>query len=266
MRSPHSEAESATPVIPQIRLTVLGGFEIRDVEGRPLHLHCKKAAAMLSYLAVCGGRAQTRDKLAGLLWEDADAHRAYNSLRQAVFLANEACRELAAQPLICQRDTIAINKECLASDVWDFERGTAEGSPQALERAVECYRGDLLDGFSIDGFSFTEWLTIERERLHQAALDVCASLLAHHLAENAVTCALRVAQRKLRIDPMDEATHRSLIAIYAAQGRTAMAVRQYQMCRQILAREMGIEPDVETRCLVEDIARHRLAHRTVRGQ
>lgn len=254
-------AEPATPQVPQIRLTVLGGFEIRDLQRRPLRLRCKKAAAILAYLCACGALAQSRDKLAGLFWEDADTHRAYNSLRQAVFLVNEACRGLAAQPLICQRDTLAINKECVATDLWDFKTSIAEGSPQSLERAVEYYRGDLLDGFGIDSLAFTEWLTVERERLRQAALDGCASLLAHHLAEDATACALRVAQRKLTIDPLDEATHRSLIAIYAAEGRTAIAVRQYHACRRILARELGIDPDIETIRLVEDIARRRLDRR-----
>ena len=171
---------------------------------------------------------------------------------------NEACRGLAAQPLICQRDTLAINKDCVAADLWDFKTSIGEGSLKSLERAVECYRGNLLDGFGIDSLAFTDWLTIERERLRQSALDICASLLAHHLAEDATACALRVAQRKLTIDPLDEATHRSLIAIYAAEGRTAIAVRQYHACRRILARELGIEPDVETKRLLQEIARRRL--------
>ena len=133
-----------------------------------------------------------------------------------------------------------------------------EGSPQALEHAVECYRGHLLDGFGIDSLAFTEWLTIERERLRQAALDSCASLLSQHRAKEATGCALRVAQRKLTIDPLDEMTHRTLIGLYAAEGRSAMAVRQYQACRNILARELGIEPDGETKRLIEEIARRRL--------
>jgi DNA-binding SARP family transcriptional activator len=175
-----------------------------------------------------------------------------------VFLLTTACRAVAAQPLICRRDTIAINKECVAADVWDFATNVREGSTPALARAVECYRGDLLDGLSIDSLAFIEWLTIERERLRQSVLDVCARLLTQHLAQKSTACALRVAQRKLTIDPLDEETHRALMELYAAEGRTAMAVRQYQTCRKILARELGIEPDIETKRLVEEIARHRL--------
>lgn len=261
MRAPHLRAEPASPLFPHIRLTVLGGFDISDWHGRPLRLRCKKAAAMLAYLAVCGVIAHTRDQLAGLFWEDADMHHAYNSLRQVIFLVTTACRAVAAQPLICRRDTLAINKECVAADIWEFKTSIAQGSPHALKRAIECYRGDLLDGFSIDNLAFTDWLTIEREGLRQAALDSCESLLAHHLAEDASACALRVAQRKLTIDPLDEATHRALMALYAAEGRTAMAVRQYQACQNILTRELGIQPDVETKRLIEDIARRRLDRR-----
>jgi DNA-binding SARP family transcriptional activator len=209
MRAPHLRAESATPPVPHIRLTVLGGFDISDWQGRPLRLRCKKAAAMLAYLVVCGVIAHTRDQLAGLFWEDADMHHAYNSLRQVIFLVTTACRAVAAHPLICSRDTIAINKECVAADIWEFKTSIGEGSPQALRRAVECYRGDLLDGLSIDSLAFTDWLAIERERLRQSVLDICARLLGQHLAQNSTASALRVAQRKLTIDPLDEATHRA---------------------------------------------------------
>ena len=43
-----------------------------------------------------------------------------------------------------------------------FEQRVAEGTAQALERADELYRGDLLQGFTLNEPLFQEWLVAER--------------------------------------------------------------------------------------------------------
>src|SRR5262249_29174264 len=51
--------------------------------------------------------------------------------------------------------------------------------------------------------------------------------------------------------------HRALMLLYVSLGRHGAALRQYQSCVTVLERELGIEPEPETRALYQDILRRR---------
>lgn len=57
--------------------------------------------------------------------------------------------------------------------------------------------------------------------------------------------------------PVDETAHRALMSVYARKHRYALALRQYQLCREVLNRELGVEPEMETRQLHSDIIKRR---------
>jgi DNA-binding SARP family transcriptional activator len=44
-----------------------------------------------------------------------------------------------------------------------------------------------------------------------------------------------------------------LMQLYAEQGARELAFRQYQLCRDSLKRELDVEPQAETRSLLEAI-------------
>ena len=64
-------------------------------------------------------------------------------------------------------------------DVARFERLVADGRPAALEQVAGLYRGDLLAGLALAERPFEEWLTSERERLHELAIQGLGRLLIH---------------------------------------------------------------------------------------
>jgi DNA-binding SARP family transcriptional activator len=57
----------------------------------------------------------------------------------------------------------------------------------------------------------------------------------------------------LELEPAHEETHRALMQLYAEQGARELAFRQYQLCRDSLKRELDVEPQAETRSLLEAI-------------
>ena len=136
-----------------------------------------------------------------------------------------------------------------------FERRIAEGTPQALEQAAELYRGDLLLGFTLNEPLFEEWLVAERERLREMALEALARLLAHQSKAAGTERAIQTAVRLLGLDPLQEAVHRTLMRLYARQGRRGAALKQYQVCVGVLRRELGTEPEAETRQLYQELLR-----------
>jgi hypothetical protein len=138
------------------------------------------------------------------------------------------------------------------TDLAAFEAAIAEDTPAALERAAGLYRADLLDGFSLRDRDFDDWLTGERERLREHAVQLFLRLL-ERVAATGVEPAIRWALRILAVDPVHEPAHRALMELYAAQGRHAAALRQYEQLRETLARELGTQPESETDALIRRI-------------
>jgi DNA-binding SARP family transcriptional activator len=58
---------------------------------------------------------------------------------------------------------------------------------------------------------------------------------------------------KGQYDPLREDTHRALMRLHSAQGQRALAMRQYEVCRDLLAGELGIVPLEETQTLYAQI-------------
>ena len=218
--------------------------------GDPLALS-SKAQALLAYLAVRPGRRHSRDKLAALLWPNAGDEHARHSLRQTLVTLRRALGTRAI--LVADHRDVALDGSALDVDVVRFEALTAERSSQGRERAVELYQGDLLDGIRVKEPAFDEWLLGERERLRELAKETLSKLLDDQHASGLVEPAIRTAMRILTLDSANEPAHRELMRLFGRQGRRGEALRQYRLCVDALHRELGVEPQAETRRLYREI-------------
>ncbi len=77
--------------------------------------------------------------------------------------------------------------------------------------------------------------------------------MAHQQEAREDAAAVETARRLLRLDATQELAHRSLMRLYALQGRRAEALKQYKECRAALKRELDAQPGQETNQLYEDI-------------
>jgi DNA-binding SARP family transcriptional activator len=238
-----------------VRLSLLGGFEARLDDGPPLAFARTRAQALLAFLALNAGPPHPRDKLAALLWGGASHESARHALRQALLALRQVLPPGGRGPLRVETDTIGLDGAGVTTDVAEFERLVALATPDALAAAADLYRGDLLAGLGEQSLAFEEWLVAERARLHEIALEALARLLAHQTRHDLAEPAIRTAVRLLALDPLQEAVHRTLMRLYARQGRRSAALRQYQVCVSALHRELGVEPEPETRQLYRELVR-----------
>jgi DNA-binding SARP family transcriptional activator/tetratricopeptide (TPR) repeat protein len=236
-------------------VTLLGGFEARLASGVPVRLPTKKGQALLAYLGIRLGQSHARDKLAALLWGDQSVDHARGGLRHALVVLRRALAGADSPIVIADGQTLALDPDRVDVDVASVERLVAEGSPEALAHAARLYRGDLLLGFSVSEPLFEDWLVAERERLRELVLDALARLLAHQTRSSTTERAIQTAVRLLGLDPLQEAVHRTLMQLYARQGRRGAALKQYQVCVGALHRELGTEPEAETRRLYQELLR-----------
>ncbi|HXL77913.1 MAG TPA: BTAD domain-containing putative transcriptional regulator [Candidatus Eisenbacteria bacterium] len=84
------------------------------------------------------------------------------------------------------------------------------------------------------------------------ALDCRAEALS---ANNELVLALTHAREAVRLEPYRESGYRRLMRLLAANGDRGEAVRAYQQCRDLLDKELGVGPSVETESLYNEITR-----------
>jgi DNA-binding SARP family transcriptional activator len=91
---------------------------------------------------------------------------------------------------------------------------------------------------------------------HQAAV-ARHNLATYYLHRRDYANGIRHCKLLLRIDPLQESSHRLLMLMQARSGDRNAALAQYQKCGQILAEELGVEPADETTALYERIRQAR---------
>ena len=237
----------------RFRIALLGGFEVSDPAGLPLKLSTRKAQGLLAYLASRAGVECERDVLAALFWGNRDDDHARNSLRQTLFLLRRMTRLAQPQLLNITNQTVVVDPLTAEVDVRVFEALSRTGDPDALQQASELYRGDLLDGFAVGEAPFEEWLLQERERLREVAVDVLGRLLRGQRSQGRLEAAIRTGRRLLVLEPWQEPVHRTVMRLLIQAGQPGAALRHYQQCEETLRRELGVEPESETRLLSESI-------------
>ncbi|HUT21079.1 MAG TPA: AAA family ATPase, partial [Anaerolineae bacterium] len=249
----------------RLSLSLLGPFQA-TLDGEPISgFKANKVRALLAYLATEAHRhprGHHRHALAGLLWPDKPDRAALASLRNALANLRKAMGDRDATPPYLQitRETIRFDP---ASDHWldvaafqALVETTEADRPdhQRLEEAVGLYRGGLLEGFSVrDSPEFEEWVLVLRERLHWQALEALGALAAYHEGRGAYAKAIACAQRQVALEPWQEGAHRRWMRALALSGQRGAALAQYENCRQVLAEELGVEPEAETVTLYEQI-------------
>ncbi len=199
---------------PCLQLTLLGGFQARVASGARIDLANKKTRGLLAYLALSAGKAQSRERLMGLLWSDRAEPQARNSLRQALAEIGRALGSAEPSPLVKERDRIALDPALVEVDAMALERFARSDKVEELRRAAVLYGGELLEGIGIRDAVFEEWLLVERQRLRNVAATVLKKLLDQEVGEEAIA----TARRLLALDPLQEWAHRALMRLHAEAG------------------------------------------------
>ena len=224
-------------------LRLFGPFEVRDTAGQLLLVKARKNRALLAALALAPSRTQPRTRLTGLLWSERADAQARSSLRQALRGLRSDLGDTAA--LRIDDDSVSLDPRHIVVDALEFQTLAASGDPADLRRADVLYRGDLLADTFIQDPIFDEWLTTERRRLADIANGVIERLCGHESGARRVD----LAKRLVAADPLREAYHRILMEAYLEADEKGLALRQYELCRALLRKELQIAPGEQIEAL-----------------
>jgi len=242
-----------------LQIQLLGGLEFRGRGGQPLALTARKCRALLAFLAMQGGIAQSRERLAALLWEEADADSARTSLRQALSAIRRALPEKARTILKADTLQVALALDQVEVDLAQLRALLAESTSSALKAVQAQAARELLEGFDARSDAFDEWLGGERRALRR---DLCAAMqMLADLCREAGDAAgeIDALNRLLALEPLNESAHRELMEACARAGRYTDALRQYQQCRALLRRELDLAPEPATEALYRELMKKRRA-------
>lgn len=237
---------------------MFGGFSA-TLDGRPItSFESNKVRALLVYLATETDRPHSRDQLAALLWPELSDQAARNNLRYALSNLRKAIGDThARQPFLdISNGTVKLDLERdVEVDILTFSRQLG-GAPALsdLEEAIRLYRGDFLEGFFLGSdAAFEEWAILKREQLRRQVLDALHRLAQAYEKKGDINNALSASWRLVDLEPWSEEAHRYLMLLLGKSGKRTEAISQYETCRRILAKELNIEPSVETTRIYEQI-------------
>jgi len=240
---------------PALGIVTLGGFALSSGGALvPEAAFSRPKARTLLAALLCARGPVHRERLMEWLWPKLAPERALPALHSTVYSLRRALepdlapRRPSARVLADGEAYVLVVHE---HDTWDAARfaGLAgaldDGAPlPALLAAEAAYTGPLLPQWL-----YEEWAISLRGELLAMYIDVLERVAAAFTRQGRLRPAVVRYQRLLALEPECDAWHRALIDAYARAGERALALRQYAVCRQILARAHGGEPSAETQAL-----------------
>lgn len=220
-----------------------------DRGGNELALPSRHVEALLITLALKTG-GDDLETLAELIFGD---RHATESVRLLVAELRSALR--TADVIVDRGDFILLDADEVEIDARQFDELLAAPSINAVRRAADVYRGNLLEHFVSGIPAFDAWLADRRVMYWRAALIILGNLLTTQVRAGWWEEAVATAGHLLSLDPSQEVVHRTLIRLQLEQGRPDSALRRYEECADLLRREYRREPSAETERLHDEIVR-----------
>ncbi|MET7971224.1 BTAD domain-containing putative transcriptional regulator [Micromonospora sp. NPDC005305] len=233
-----SRMPTAGDSAPRVSLHLLGGFRLLH-DGVPVVV----PRGLQRVIALIGLRpAATRSHLAGLLWPETSEDRALSSLRTALWrLRQDPCC-----PLRTDGDTVRLDPT-VHLDVDELVAAADRVRDGQIPRgAAGAGRHDLLPGW------YDDWVLLERERLRQLRLHMLEELAGNHLTAGRHGEALEAALEAMAAEPLRETPHRLVVRIHLAEGNAFEAVHAFYVYRDLLLRELRLEPSPAMSALLDE--------------
>ncbi|MEV6155608.1 BTAD domain-containing putative transcriptional regulator [Nonomuraea sp. NPDC052129] len=229
---------------------LLGPFETRADDGRPIEIPGTKLRALLARLALEAGRVVPVEVLIAAIWGDEPPAGSANALQA---LVSRTRRLVGAATIESQPPGYRLAIEPAEVDVTRFERLVSAGDLAALRAAESLWRGPAFAEFADLPFAAHEGV-----RLAELRLSAAEQRLELELAEG--TDVLAELRPLAAAHPLRERLQGLLMRALYAAGRQADALDAYERTRCTLADELGVDPSAELAEVHLSLLRHDPQH------
>ncbi|MGE5124081.1 MAG: BTAD domain-containing putative transcriptional regulator, partial [Acidobacteriaceae bacterium] len=247
------------------RLSInLFGSPLIVLDGIPLKISTQRAIPLLAYLAITE-KGQTRETLSNLLWSDTTHSLALASLRTTLWRLKSFGLE---EWMRFENNEISLNyQRTIEIDALEFkarlQKCAKHGHPASqiclyctspLSEAIDLYHGDFLAGVNLPGAQvFDDWRLQESETFHLLYLEALEKLVRCHRTFGDFNQAIQYGRILVRHDHYNEEAQYDLLQLYSITGQRAAAINQYKRYKELLLRDLAIEPSSEMTSLYKQI-------------
>jgi DNA-binding SARP family transcriptional activator/Flp pilus assembly protein TadD len=241
-----------------VKFCLLGPLLVQR-DGNVVRVSPGKQRALLAALLLNANTVVPVDDLADVLWDSHLPPSAPASLQTYVMRLRKSLRDhdhslIAAQPggymISLGPDDLDVNVfgSLLAAGRDAIRAGSHADAAARLRTALALWRGQPLGGVASETLAMRELPRLTEMRLQALEARIGADL---HLGRQAdVIAELR---RLAAENPMRERLHAMLMLALYRDGQQAGALAAYQIARNVLIAELGIEPGPELRRLHQQI-------------
>jgi DNA-binding SARP family transcriptional activator/DNA-binding HxlR family transcriptional regulator len=231
-----------------IRITVLGAFAI-TVGGKTIGPLSSGSQRLLVFLAL-HDRVVGRAAMAGRMWPDATDERAGISLRSALSRLDTDTREaiLSASADLSLADAVTVDlrsAQALARRLLD--PSVPVRSADLSASAVAALSRELLPDW------YDDWVVAEAEDWRQLRMSALEALSESLVVAGRLADAAGAARAAMKVEPLRESAHATLIRVHLAEGNQSEALRVYDRYSVLLSAALGLEPTERLSGLVSSI-------------
>lgn len=236
-----------------MKFWVLGPVEAVDAD-EPLPLS-NRQRALLAALLARSGEVVSADRLAHLLWGDAQPADPASALHS---LVSRLRRMLGPEVLVTRPPGYALRPDKVEIDAVRFENllDQARQAPPAVTVGLLDDALGLWRGTAFAEFADTDVARLAAIRLTEARLTAVEATAAALLECDRPAEALPALEPFVAEHPLRERGRALLMRALYELGRHADALQSYQAYKDHLADELGLEPSEPLRRLEVEILRH----------
>ncbi|WP_461064040.1 AfsR/SARP family transcriptional regulator, partial [Streptomyces pseudoechinosporeus] len=232
-----------------VRYRILGTTQALRPDGSPVPVGGARLRALLTVLALRGGRTVPAGLLVDEVWDGDPPADATGALQA---LVGRLRRVLGAAAVVSEEGGYRLAASADDIDLHRFERLVGEGTRAladrdpakaavALDDALGLWRGPALADLPDRTAESARW---EARRLDALRARHTAALALGHAAQS-----LPELTALCDTHPLDEPLQALRLRALRDAGRTAQALAAYEDVRQLLAEQLGTDPGPELRAL-----------------
>lgn len=207
----------------------------------------RKARALLQLVAVQPGGQLHRDQVCEALWPDLSPRAATNNLHYLRTALGHGESGADGDLLALSGDVVRLAdhvrvdlRDCLT----EMTAARGSGDLDACDRALARAEHELLPEDA-----YEDWVASARDQLASATTELLREAIALHIRGRRWDAAIDRTRELLDVEPTDEDAHRALMQVYVQAGSRHRALRQFEICREALQAELGVEPSPQTLAL-----------------
>jgi DNA-binding SARP family transcriptional activator len=245
-----TDTATATPTKPQkldvpfpaelpLSISLLGPLRIDGTDRPPKRVRTRE---LIAYLAL-HPRGASRDELTEALWPAQDPKKTRPRLWES---ASDA-RAALGDAWIVEGERYRLDRSKVRIDLDQLDRLLAESEPQALEAALELWRGEPLQG------SDYSWADGHIHRLSATLICLLERAGNARLEQGDARGALELAEKAIALDQFHEASWRLALQADYTLGLRESITRRYDDLAHALDEQLGLQPTRETRAMYRQL-------------